>query len=137
MTLRRHLYALLAALAAFGILTLVSGAFGLPELITLGVLAGVCTVLYFHYRRRAAREALTPVTPGRDDRVIPRDVRTFVIARDGGKCQLRYPGICLVDKQIDIDHIFPWSRGGSSKDANNLQCACHPCNAHKGAKVLI
>lgn len=137
MTPRRHLYALLAALMAFGILTLMSGAFGLPELITLIVLAGVCTTLYFHYRRKSARVEMVPVTPARDDRVIPRDVRVAVIVRDGGKCQLKYPGICLVDKQIDIDHIYPHSKGGSSKDMNNLQCACHPCNAHKSDKVLV
>lgn len=132
---KRHLYALAAALMAFGILTMMSGAFGMPELVVAGVLMAVCTVLFFHYRRKSALRALTPATPARDDRVIPRDVRTFVIARDGGKCQLRYPGICLVDKQIDIDHVVPWSRGGSSKDAKNLQCACHPCNARKGAKM--
>jgi len=135
--LRRHLYALAAALMAFGILTVMSGAFGLPVLVAFLALSGGCTALYFHYRRRSARAAIVPVTPARDDRVIPRDVRVAVIARDGGKCQLRYPGICLVDKQIDIDHIFPWARGGSSKDMSNLQCACHPCNAHKGARVPV
>ena len=137
MTLRRHGLALLAALIFFGVITLVSGTGSWAALIALVVLALAATVLYFHYRRRSRVEALTPKTPGRDDRVIPRDIRTAVIARDGGICQLRYPGICLVDKQIDIDHIYPWSKGGSSKDINNLQCACHPCNARKSDKVLV
>lgn len=136
MTLRRHALALLAALVFFGVMTLASGTGSWGALIALVVIALAATALYFHYRRRSRIEALLPITPNRDDRIIPRDIRVAVIARDGGKCQLRYPG-CLVDKDIDIDHIFPWSKGGSSKDINNLQCACHPCNAKKGAKVLV
>lgn len=137
MDLKRHLIAAGIALLAFLVLSLLSGPLGMPVLYAMAAIALASTAAYFHYRRRARREALTPTTPGRDDRVIPRDVRTFVIARDGGRCQLRYPGICLVDKQIDIDHIYPWSKGGSSKDPANLQCACHPCNARKSDKVLV
>lgn len=125
------------ALLVFLVLSLMSGPIGMPVFYALIAVGAVCTGVYFHYKRQAATEDLTPVTPSRDDRVIPRDVRTFVIARDKGQCQLRYPGICLVDKQIDIDHVYPWSLGGSSKDPANLQCACHPCNAHKGAKVPV
>lgn len=136
MDTRRHAWSLGAALLAFLMLSVLSGPLGLTTLYALVVLGLAATALFLHYRRRQARRALIPVTPGRDDRVIPRDVRTFVIARDGGKCQLRYPG-CLVDSQIDIDHIFPWSKGGSSKDPANLQCACHPCNAKKSDKVLV
>lgn len=137
MTPRRHLYALLAALMAFGILTLMSGAFGLPELITLVVLAGVCTTLYFHYRRKSARVEMVPVTPSRDpQRMPPKDVEFAVILRDKGKCQLKFPGICLVDQMLTVDHIYPWSLGGSSTDMDNLQTACRPCNQSKGAKVL-
>jgi uncharacterized membrane protein len=134
MTLRRHLYSALAALVAFAILTLLSGTWGLSALIAAAVIALVCTILYFHYRQRGQVEALLPTTPGKDDRVIPRDVRTAVIARDNGKCQLKLPGICLVDSQIDIDHKVPYTWGGSSKDEDNLQCACHPCNQAKSNK---
>lgn len=137
MDLRRHGIAAGAALLFFLVMTIRSASWGEPSLIAAGAIMAACTAMYFHYRRGARAEELEPVTPARDDRVIPRDVRTFVIARDGGKCQLRYPGICLVDKQIDIDHIWPWSKGGSSKDPANLQCACHPCNAHKSDKVLV
>lgn len=137
MTPRRHLYALAAALMAFGILTVMSGAFGLPVLVAFLALSGGCTALYFHYRRRSSRAALIPVTPARDDRVIPQDVKIAVSVRDKGLCQLRYPGICLVDKQICFDHVFPYSLGGSSKDENNIQLACKPCNLHKGARVPV
>lgn len=134
---KRHLYALAAALMAFGILTGMSGAFGMPELVVAGVLMAVCTVLFFHYHRKSARAALIPVTPARDDRVIPQDVKIAVSIRDKGKCQLRYRGICLVDKEIQFDHKVAWSNGGSSKDEDNIQLACGPCNRRKSNKVLV
>ena len=28
------------------------------------------------------------------------------------------------DKQIDIDHIIPYSKGGSSRDPKNIQILC-------------
>lgn len=130
MSLKRHGLALLAALVFFVVMTLASGTGGRAALIAAGVLLLAATVAYFHYRRRARVEALLPTTPAKDDRVIPRDVRTFVIARDGGKCQLKLPG-CLLDSQIDIDHKIPYTWGGSSKDPDNLWCACHPCNVQK------
>lgn len=132
MDLKRHLIAAGIALLAFLVLSLLSGPLGMPVLYAMAAIALASTAAYFHYRRRARREALTPTTPGRDDRVIPRDVRTRVIARDDGKCQLKIPGICLTDSQIDIDHKVPHTWGGSSKDEDNLWCACHPCNVHKG-----
>lgn len=135
MTWRRHGYSALAAMIAFVILSITSASWGRPAMIALGVLAGVLSLVYLHYRRRLRARALVPVTPSRDDRIIPPDVRVAVIARDKGRCQLRYSGICLVDREIQIDHIYPWSKGGSSKDPSNLQCACGPCNRHKSNKV--
>lgn len=134
---RRHAYACGAALVAFLVLTIYGGEWGLPTAVAVVVILAASTIGYLHYHKKDVIEAVVPVTPARDDRVIPRDLRVAVIVRDGGKCQLQYPGICLVDKEIDIDHIYPWSKGGSSKDINNLQCACHPCNAHKSAKILV
>ena len=128
---RRHFWAALCALITFFILTLLGHSWGLPSLTAAIAAAIVLTVGYFHYRRRAARVSVLPVTPARDDRVIPRDARMHVIVRDGGKCQLRLPGICLVDSEIDIDHKIPYEWGGSSKDEDNLQCACGPCNRKK------
>ena len=128
---RRHAWASLAALLSFFILTLLGHSWGLPSLTAAVAAAIVLTVGYFHYRRRTARQVALPTTPTRDDRVIPRDVRMHVIVRDGGKCQLKLPGICLYDKEIDIDHKIPYEWGGSSKDEDNLQCACGPCNRKK------
>lgn len=135
MSWRRHAIAAGAALAAFGIFTLISGAAGWPALIAMGVLALCLTIGYFHYRRRQARAEITPVTPARDDRVIPQTVKILVSARDKGECQIKGPP-CTGAGEV-FDHIFPWSKGGSSKDPDNIQLACAPCNAWKSDKVLV
>lgn len=137
MNLRRHGIATAVALLAFLVLSLMSGPLGMPILIALAAIMAVCTVLYFHYRRKARRVSIEPVTPSRDDRVIPQAVKIAVTLRDKGRCQLGYPGICLVDQDIQFDHIIAWSNGGSSKDPDNIQCACGPCNRHKSNKVLV
>ena len=134
---RRHFWASLAALITFFILTLLGHSWGLPSLIAAVAASIVLTIGYFHYRRRQARAIATPTTPARDpQRMPPKDIEFAVILRDKGKCQLRYPGICLVDQKLTVDHIYPWSKGGSSTDMNNLQTACRPCNQAKGARVL-
>lgn len=35
---------------------------------------------------------------------------------------------------FEIDHIQPWSRGGTHERAN-LALSCRPCNRSKGAKL--
>ena len=109
MTPRRHLWSLLAALVAFGILTIASGSYGLPALVAIGVLSAVSTALYFHYRRRQGRARAMPVTPDRDDRVIPQDVKMAVTLRDGGKCQIKGPP-CVVTS-TEFDHKIPHELG--------------------------
>jgi hypothetical protein len=61
-------------------------------------------------------------------RAIPRRVRAAVYERDGHKCS--YCG--TEDGPFQIDHVFPWSRGGRH-ELENLCVACVPCNALKGA----
>lgn len=135
MTLRRHLYSALAALVAFAILTLMSGSWGVPALVAAGVIALACTLLYFHYRTRGKAEAMVPVTPSRDDRVIPQAVKIAVAVRDKGLCQIKGPPCTGVGEVYD--HVFPWSKGGSSKEPSNIQMACSACNSWKSDKVLI
>jgi 5-methylcytosine-specific restriction endonuclease McrA len=55
-------------------------------------------------------------------RRIPPDVKRSVILRDKGKC--RYCG----EPAECIDHIIPFSKGGSSNTAANLVQACERCN---------
>lgn len=64
---------------------------------------------------------------------IPAGIRQAVIDRDGRTC-----GICSgrvsEDEQIHIDHVFPWSLGGSD-ELDNLQVSHADCNMRKGARV--
>jgi hypothetical protein len=60
---------------------------------------------------------------------IPLQVRLGVYERDGWKCVL-----CEAANNLSLDHIWPWSLGGSD-DPENLQTLCLPCNMRKGARV--
>lgn len=60
---------------------------------------------------------------------IKPDVRAAIYERDGHQCVT-----CGASEPLQIDHIFPWSRGGTD-EPSNLQTLCAPCNRSKGAKV--
>ncbi len=60
------------------------------------------------------------------DRVIPTQVKLEVWKRDGGKCVK-----CGSDNNLHFDHIIPYSLGGSSKDARNIQLLCARHNIQK------
>lgn len=61
-----------------------------------------------------------PIDPG---------VRAAIYERDGHRCRA-----CGAPEPLQIDHIFPWSRGGTD-EPSNLQTLCAPCNQSKGAKI--
>jgi len=61
-------------------------------------------------------------------RAIPRRLRSAVYQRDGHRCT--YCG--TEEGPFQIDHVFPWSRGGRH-ELENLCVACATCNALKGA----
>jgi 5-methylcytosine-specific restriction endonuclease McrA len=62
-------------------------------------------------------------------RKIPRHVRELVLERDGHACRH-----CGGSEQLTMDHVVPWSLGGSD-DPSNLQTLCMSCNRAKGATV--
>ena len=62
---------------------------------------------------------------------IPKSVRSEVFLRDGSRC--RYCGDC--EGPFSLDHIKPWSRGGSD-EAKNLCVSCRSCNSKKSNKML-
>lgn len=59
---------------------------------------------------------------------IPTHVRAAVYARDGWRCLH-----CGRTDDLTLDHIVPWSAGGSD-EPDNLQTLCRSCNSRKGAR---
>lgn len=57
-------------------------------------------------------------------------IRQAVLDRDGGICH--YDGAIATT----VDHLIPKSKGGTDHMENLVAC-CQPCNARKGAKLLL
>lgn len=69
------------------------------------------------------------------DRLPNREVRFTrrnIFYRDRNRCQ--YCGRVFSQKELNLDHVAPISRGGTSCWAN-VVCACVPCNTRKGARL--
>lgn len=60
--------------------------------------------------------------------------RMRVIRRDNYTCQVC--GRLLRDDEIQLDHIIPWARGGTS-DERNLRVTCAECNRKKGHQTHL
>lgn len=75
------------------------------------------------------------------NRGVPRHVRVRILDRDGGVCQLGYPGCTYI--ATEIDDIVPVSVLGVGRDQvddDNRQAVCHHCHhvkteAHRIAAV--
>ena len=63
------------------------------------------------------------------NRYIPGEVMQEVYIRDYGKCIE-----CGSEDNLHYDHKIPFSKGGSSKDARNIQLLCARHNLSKGNK---
>lgn len=63
-----------------------------------------------------------------------KDTRFFILMRDGFKCQ--YCKKQLANEELEIDHLFPRSMGGSDNQ-ENLASACKPCNRQKSGKLFM
>ena len=72
---------------------------------------------------KLVRPASLPTHP----RTIPQSVKIQVAARDGAACRN-----CGSEHELQYDHIYPYSLGGSSLDVNNIQILCGRCNRRKG-----
>jgi hypothetical protein len=71
-----------------------------------------------------------PLRPERR-RIIPAAVRLEVWKRDRGKCIL-----CGASNELHFDHDVPFSLGGTSITAANVQLLCARHNLSKGARIL-
>ena len=58
-------------------------------------------------------------------RHIPRAMLIRVVRRDNQTCQLC--GTSLLESDIEIDHIIPFSKGGPTEE-HNLRVLCTECN---------
>lgn len=59
-------------------------------------------------------------------RIIPTSVKLEVWKRDGGKCVR-----CGATTELHFDHIIPFSKGGTSLKADNVQLLCARHNLEK------
>jgi len=63
-------------------------------------------------------------------RVIPTAVKLEVWQRDGGRCTK-----CGATGDLHFDHVIPWSKGGSSSTADNVQLLCGKHNLEKHDRI--
>jgi 5-methylcytosine-specific restriction endonuclease McrA len=63
-------------------------------------------------------------------RIIPTSVKLEVWMRDGGRCVT-----CGATDELHFDHIVPFSKGGTSLKAENIQLLCARHNLEKSAKI--
>ena len=71
-----------------------------------------------------------PVTPERR-RIIPTQVKLEVWERDQGKCTK-----CGATDELHFDHVLPFSKGGTSITAENVQLLCARHNIQKSDKII-
>jgi hypothetical protein len=64
-------------------------------------------------------------------RIIPTSVKLEVCRRDGGKCV-----ICGAADDLHFDHDVPFSRGGASIVAANVQLLCARHNLEKSDSIV-
>src|SRR5256885_16059397 len=63
-------------------------------------------------------------------RIIPTGIKLEVWKRDGGKCRT-----CGATDELHFDHILPFSKGGTSLTAENVQLLCARHNLQKRDRI--
>lgn len=64
-------------------------------------------------------------------RVIPTHVKIEVWKRDGGRCV-----VCGATDELHFDHDLPFSKGGTSMSAENVQILCARHNLEKHDRIV-
>lgn len=88
-----------------------------------GALAALAPTLDPQQPRRRFPVYRTKLTEQRGE--IPRADRVFVYSRDNFRCVR-----CGKDDRLTLDHIIPWSAGGSDH-VDNLRTLCWSCNEER------
>ncbi|WP_345551852.1 HNH endonuclease signature motif containing protein [Microbulbifer aestuariivivens] len=68
--------------------------------------------------------------PSKHSRIIPTAIKIAVWKRDSGKCVE-----CGASDELHFDHILPYSKGGTSLSADNIQLLCARHNLSKSANI--
>jgi hypothetical protein len=76
------------------------------------------------------RSLIDDVQEYKHERMIPTSVKVEVWKRDKGQCTT-----CGATTGLHYDHILPFSRGGRSDDARNIQILCARHNLQKSDKI--
>jgi len=64
-------------------------------------------------------------------RIIPTQIKIEVMNRDKGKCVQ-----CGSEDELHFDHILPYSKGGTSMKAENVQLLCARHNLQKSDRII-
>jgi hypothetical protein len=86
----------------------------------------ICPVVF------VAEDCTESQKPRRRGRSIPKSTFLRVVRRDNYTCQIC--GKHLRDEEIELDHIIPISRGGSSEESN-FRVTCIKCNRKKSDRL--
>lgn len=87
----------------------------------------------FKFKLRATEDDDSPrvlLDSSEPRRVIPTHVKLEVWKRDGGKCV-----VCGAADELHFDHIIPYSKGGTSLSAANVQLLCARHNIAKRDRI--
>jgi 5-methylcytosine-specific restriction endonuclease McrA len=102
-----------------------------PYINRWGSVASACRQLRLFKEGKITEHELLALPEQRARKMLPLKLRWSIMQRDSFQCEKcgnRPP--CM---RLEVDHILPWSRGGSD-DASNLQTFCDKCNAGKSSQ---
>jgi hypothetical protein len=101
------------------------------ERIPVNMVDRVCRHVRGHYGFGNAPQQITEY---KREQLSPR-LRFQVFKTGGYKCELCGRNTAEDDVKLEVDHIIPVSRGGTS-DPENLQVLCFDCNRGKSDQLL-
>ena len=104
---------------------------GFFELLDARIVSDGRRSVFKFYLRPVVKKALGRVIELPQTRMIPTNVKIEVWKRDGGRCRE-----CGSTDNLHYDHVIPFSKGGSSLVAENVQLLCARHNLDKRDKIM-